>query len=268
MSAVGTLGEPVKVASVVLRKLIAQTVFCAPVDDIRTYLNGVCLEIEGDTITAISTDGHRMAVSSATLPEMNAAKASVIIPTGVAQAVLKILAEDAKGKSAPNESSSAVTLQFASTQAVISFGNFSIRTQLLEGKYPKWRNVLPRDTGAMAEMLAADLESCLDGANVLRDKGVYAITFTSSTSDEVRLSAKNKEQETFDGAVAAQCQGAGFMVSVNPKYVKDAMAVFGKDDVCVLSCAGDDAYRHAVMLERKTADGLDTFKYVVMPMSI
>ena len=268
MSSIGSLGEPVKIASVVLRKLIAQTVFCAPVDDTRVYLNGVCLEIDGDTITAISTDGHRMAVSSAVLPEASAVKASVIIPTGVAQAILKILADDAKGKSAPNQTPTSVTLQFASTQAVISLGNFTIRTQLVGGKYPNWRNVLPRDTSAKAEMLAADLENCLDGANVLRDKGVYAMTFMSNTADEVSLSAKNNEQETFDSAVAAQRQGPAFMVSVNPKYIKDSMTVFGKDDACVLSCAGDDAHLSAVMLERKTADGLDTFKYVVMPMKI
>lgn len=268
MKTVGELGEPVKITSGMLRKLIAQTVFCAPVNDTRVFLNGVCLEIEGDTITAIATDGHRMAVSSAVLPEMNAAKSSVIIPTGVAHAILKILSEDAKGKSAPNESSASVTLQFASTQAVISYGNFAVRTQLLEGKYPQWRNVLLKHIGTTVEMAAADLENCLDGANVLRDNVVYAVTLAANAADELRLSAKNKEQETFDSAIAASCQGPSFMVNVNPKFIKDAMVVFGKDDACVLSSAGEEADQHAVMFERKTAEGLDTFKYVVMPMRI
>lgn len=268
MTAIGELGAPVKITSGVLRKLLAQTVFCAPVDDTRAYLNGVCLEIDGDTINAVATDGHRLALSSASVPEMSASKATVTLPAGVAQAILKILTEDAKGKSAPNESSAAVTLQLAPTQAVISFGNFTLRTQLLEGKFPEWRKVVPEGNDVVAEMLASELESCLDGANVLRDKGVYAVTFTLNDGSEVRLSAKNKEQETYESTVAAQCHGGAFIANINPKYMKDVMALFGKDDVCVMACPGEASKNEAVVLSRKTADGVDAFKYVVMPMNI
>lgn len=269
MSALGSLGEPVKVAAGVLRKLIAQTVFCAPDNDARTYLNGVCLEIEGNTIRAVSTDGHRLAVSSATLPELNAPKASVTIPKDVVVSILKILSDDTKGKKAPNESGATVSLQFAQTQAVISFGDFTIRTLLLDGKYPDWKRVVPKDNTVIVEVRAADLNNCLDGAEAIRtDNKAFGITLSANTADELRFSAKNGEQEVYESAVAAQIQGGSLTESFNVKYVKDVMTLFGKDDVCVMSFPITESKNESIILMRKTADGMDSFQYVLMPMRI
>ncbi|MBR5949817.1 MAG: DNA polymerase III subunit beta [Actinomycetaceae bacterium] len=269
MTAFGAASEPVTVAAEVLRKLLAQTVFCAADKDARAFLNGVCLEIEGDNIRAVSTDGHRMALSSATLPGVNAPKTSVIIPKDVAVSILKILTDGVKGKKAPQETEASVSIQFSLTQAMFSFEDFNIRTLLLSGKFPDYDRLFPKNNLVLVEVCAADLENVLNAADAIRtDNRVLGITLSTNSTDELSLFAKNSEKEEYESTVPAQIQGGTVSCGYNIKYLKEVMHLFGKDDVCAMSFPSATSSNETLSLMRKTADGLDSFQYVVMPMRV
>jgi len=80
-----------------LKLLISQVHFSMAVHDIRYYLNGILFVAEGKTLTLVATDGHRLALSQATL-DVEMPKQEVILPRKTVLELQRLLKDDGKGK--------------------------------------------------------------------------------------------------------------------------------------------------------------------------
>jgi DNA polymerase-3 subunit beta len=135
----------------VLKDLLGQVSFAMAVQDIRYYLNGILFVAEGNTLSLVATDGHRLAFASAELD------------VDVHQAGSHPAAQDRAGAAAPAERQrrKPPEMQFANNQAKFTFGGMEFVTKLVEGKFPDYNRVIPRNhTNSVTLGRAPLLASC------------------------------------------------------------------------------------------------------------
>ncbi len=82
------------------RRLVDKTHFSMAQQDVRYYLNGLLLEAEGNNLRAVATDGHRLAISEATLQQPSQSKQQVIVPRKGVLELQRILAAKEPSNSA------------------------------------------------------------------------------------------------------------------------------------------------------------------------
>ncbi|TXH89238.1 MAG: DNA polymerase III subunit beta, partial [Rhodoferax sp.] len=124
-----------------LKGLMDQVAFAMAVHDIRYYLNGILFVAEGDTLSLVATDGHRLAFASAKL-DVEVPKQEVILPRKTVIELQRLLSDASvpEGQDAPM-----IEMQFAPNQAKFSFGGMEFVTKLVEGKFPDYNRVIPKN---------------------------------------------------------------------------------------------------------------------------
>ncbi|MBJ7419963.1 MAG: DNA polymerase III subunit beta, partial [Rhodoferax sp.] len=129
-----SFGPVFSVPQKTLKSLLSQVSFAMAVHDIRYYLNGILFVAEGKQLSLVATDGHRLAFASATL-DVEVPKQEVILPRKTVIELQRLLS-DAEG---------AIDMQFASNQARFSFEGMQFVTKLVEGKFPDYNRVIPKN---------------------------------------------------------------------------------------------------------------------------
>ena len=242
-------GPQFSVPQKVLKQLLSQVSFAMAVHDIRYYLNGILFVAEGNKLSLVATDGHRLAFASATL-ESEVPKQEVILPRKTVLELQRLLS-DADG---------AIDMQFAGNQAKFSFGGMEFVSKLVEGKFPDYNRVIPRDHRNLVTLGRAPLLAALQRTAILTSekfKGVR-LNFDNAT---LRIACNNAEQEEAVDELDIDYAGNPIEIGFNVTYLMDVLGNMGQDMVQI---ALQDNTSSALV----TIPDNDQFKYVVMPMRI
>jgi DNA polymerase-3 subunit beta len=126
-------GESTKTAlpQKVLRQLFLSVQYAMAQQDIRYYLNGLLLVTGADKITVVATDGHRLALASATHTIVGVQE--VILPRKTILELSKLM----------SDSDDLVEVELSPTQARFSFGGIVLISKLVDGKFPDYARVIP-----------------------------------------------------------------------------------------------------------------------------
>jgi DNA polymerase-3 subunit beta len=256
-------GPAFSVPQKMLKLLISQVHFAMAVHDIRYYLNGILFVAEGKSLTLVATDGHRLALSQATL-DVEMPKQEVILPRKTVlelQRLLKDGKDDAKGKDANGEASEPmIEMRFAGNQAKFAFGGLEFVTKLVEGKFPDYNRVIPKNHKNHITLGRTTLLASLQRAAILTSekfKGVR-MNFAPGT---LGIASSNAEQEEAKEEVEIDYGGDSFEIGFNVGYLMDVLANMGQDMVTI---SLQDSNSSALI----TNPEFEGFKYVVMPMRI
>ena len=234
----------------VLKDLLQQVSFAMAVHDIRFYLNGILFVAEGNQLSLVATDGHRLAFTSATLETPVPNKQEVILPRKTVLELQRLLS-DGEGN---------IEMQFANNQAKFSFGSMECVTKLVEGKFPDYRRVIPLNHQNSVTLGRAPLLAALQRTAILTSdkfKGVR-LNFENNT---LRIACNNAEQEEAVDELDIDYSAAPIEIGFNVTYLLDALGNMNQDMVNV---ALQDGNSSALI----TLPDNEYFKYVVMPMRI
>jgi DNA polymerase-3 subunit beta len=240
-----------------LKLLISQVHFAMAVHDIRYYLNGILFVAEGKSLTLVATDGHRLALSQATL-EVDMPKQEVILPRKTVLELQRLLKDEGKGKD--SEAEPLIEMRFAGNQAKFTFGGLEFVTKLVEGKFPDYNRVIPKNHKHHITLGRTTLLASLQRAAILTSdkfKGVR-LNFAPGT---LGIASSNAEQEEAKEELDIDYGGDSFEIGFNVGYLMDVLANMGQDMVTV---SLQDANSSALI----TNPEFEGFKYVVMPMRI
>ena len=133
-------GPAFSVPQKTLKMLIGQVHFSMAVHDIRYYLNGILFVAEGNSLTLVATDGHRLALAQATL-DADMPKQEVILPRKTVLELQRLL----KDKDKNDKNPAAIEMRFSGNQARFAFSGMEFVTKLVEGKFPDYNRVIPRN---------------------------------------------------------------------------------------------------------------------------
>jgi DNA polymerase III subunit beta len=244
-----SFGPVFSVPQKTLKDLLNQVSFAMAVHDIRYYLNGILFVAEGKQLSLVATDGHRLAYASATL-DVEVPRQEVILPRKTVLELQRLLS-DAEG---------AIEMQFAGNQAKFSFGGMEFVTKLVEGKFPDYNRVIPKNHKNSVTLGRVPLLASLQRTAILTSEKFKGVRLNLDPGT-LRVASNNAEQEEAVDELDIDYGGDSIEIGFNVSYLIDALANMGQDMV-KLDLA--DSNSSALITIPENA----TFKYVVMPMRI
>ena len=244
-----TFGPMFSVPQKTLKDLLSQVAFAMAVHDIRYYLNGILFVAEGKQLSLVATDGHRLAYASATL-DIEVPRQEVILPRKTVLELQRLLS-DADG---------AIDMQFANNQAKFSFGGMEFVTKLVEGKFPDYNRVIPKNHRNSITLGRAALLATLQRTAILTSDKFKGVRLSVEPGC-LRVASNNAEQEEAVDELDIDYGGDAIEIGFNVTYLIDALSNMGQDMVKLELSDGNSSALF-------TIPDNATFKYVVMPMRI
>ncbi|WP_348752055.1 DNA polymerase III subunit beta [uncultured Aquincola sp.] len=266
-------GPAFSVPQKTLKSLINQVHFAMAVHDIRYYLNGILFVAEGHTLTLVATDGHRLALAQATL-ETEIPKQEVILPRKTVLELQRLLKDEkadkpAKadkaektedGEAAASGDNAPIEMRFAGNQAKFSFSGMEFVTKLVEGKFPDYNRVIPKNHKNAVVLGRAPLLASLQRAAILTSEKFKGVRVNIEPGS-LRIASSNAEQEEAKEELEIDYGGDAIEIGFNVTYLMDALANMSQD---MIRLELQDTNSSVLITVPEQAG----FKYVVMPMRI
>ena len=248
-------GPSFSVPQATLRALINQVHFAMAVHDIRFYLNGILFVAEGRSLTLVATDGHRLALAQATL-DVEMPKQEVILPRKTVLELQRLL----KDKDKNDENPAAIEMRFSGNQARFAFSGMEFVTKLVEGKFPDFNRVIPKNHKNIITLGRQPLLASLQRAAILTSEKFKGVRMNFAPG-LLGIASSNAEQEEAKEELEIDYGGDTFEIGFNVGYLMDVLANMSQD---MVTLSLHDANSSALV----TNPEFEGFKYVVMPMRI
>ncbi len=242
-------GPAFSVPQKVLKTLINQVHFAMAVHDIRYYLNGILFVAEGKQLTLVATDGHRLGLAQAQL-ETDIPKQEVILPRKTVLELHRLLKDE----------DTAIEMRFAGNQARFNFSGLEFVTKLVEGKFPDYNRVIPKNHQNAVVLGRTTLLASLQRAAILTSEKFKGVRVNIEPG-LLRIASSNAEQEEAKEEIEIDYEGDSIEVGFNVTYLMDALSNIVQDMVKIEL---QDGNASALI----TVPDQTGFKYVVMPMRI
>lgn len=243
-------GPAFSVPQKTLRSLINQVHFAMAVHDIRYYLNGILFIAEGKTLTLVATDGHRLALAQSTLEADMPSKQEVILPRKTVLELQRLLGDVEEP----------IEMRFAGNQAKFAFGGMEFVTKLVEGKFPDYNRVIPKNHKNAVVLGRAPLLACLQRAAILTSEKFKGVRLNIEPG-VLRIASSNAEQEEAKEELEVDYNGDAIEIGFNVTYLIDVLANVPQE---MVKLELQDTNASALFSVPEQAG----FKYVVMPMRI
>ena len=231
------------------RQLLGKTQYSMAAQDVRYYLNGLMLLVDGKELRAVATDGHRLAYASVEI-EADLPRQELILPRKTVLELNRLLSD--------NEEPLKITL--AANQIRFAFGSVVLVSKLIDGKFPDYERVVPATLRNHMTVGRQALMQAMTRAAILTNekfRGVRVVLGENS----LKLIAANAEQEEAQDEIEVKYDGEAIDVGFNVGYLLDVLNNVHAEEV---QWSFNDANSSALI----SLPGNDRFKYVVMPMRI
>ena len=226
------------------KQALQQVLFAASSDESRPVLTGLYLHTHNGALYAAATDSYRLAEKKIDNEDSDV---NLLIPASSLQEVLRAIRDD----------SDAVNIQHDSQQARIEIGSVELVTRLIEGTYPDYRKLLPKQHATTAVTMKSDLQEITKVSSLFAREAAGGITVTVSEGPQ-EISIKSIASQVGENNAVAEAQITGdAVITLNSRYVLDAlgavesdevqMNINGKLDPCLLTDPHNDDYVHVVM---------------------
>ena len=237
------------IAHTTLQRLVEWTLFASARESTRYAINGVLWEIEDDSLALAATDGRRLSVARAKLEDASGAGASsAIVPSKALSLLAKLGAE----------ADACIAVKLTANQMLLKVGRAMLSTSLIEGHFPKYRDVIPKDCDRMVMLNTSEFHSALKRAALLTNdesKGVR-LAFGDGT---LTLSSRAPEQGEATISLPVKYDGEPTEMGFNPTFLMDVLRVSHVEEI---RFAFKEANRPGVLQIG------DDFVHVVMPVNL
>ena len=232
-----------------LKDLLSLVHFAMAQQDIRYYLNGLLLVLDGPKIRVVATDGHRLSYAEATL-EAKFDKREVILPR---KAVLEL----AKQLAASDDP---IAIDIHTAQVRFRYGKSELVTKIIDGKFPDYTRVIPVNYGKTITLDRQQLLQSLQRAAILSNEKYRGVRWTL-TKGSLKVSCSNSEQEEAQEEIEVPYDAEALDLGFNITYLMDVLNNVHTDNI---ECSFGDASSSMLI----TLPSREDFRYVVMPMRI
>ncbi len=242
-------GEPdLVIKAGALDLLISRTLFAAARESTRYAINGILWEKRGKKLRLIATDGRRLARAVGTAEQATDEDSDVIVPTKAMGLMGRLLGDADEG----------VRVRLLPNQVLLATSRATISSVLVEGRFPKYEDVIPQGNDKKVEFSPPVLLSAVRRAALLTTEESKGVRFALSEGQMV-LSSRAPDHGEATITLQLEYTGPALEVGFNPTYVVDALKMVGSESV-------------TLELSEANKPGLlkvgNDFLYVVMPVSL
>ena len=238
----------VKAEGKTLLEMIEKTSFAISTDETRYILNGLYFEPgEKNRVKVVATDGHRLSLVDRQMEGDFKLKKGVILPRKGLMELRRLLEE------APDAE---CFLGFGDTSAVFKKSGLSMFMRLIDGQFPDYKEVIPKEQEKSLKLNRVTLLDTLKRISLLSEEKSHAVR-VELAENRLRISSQNPDLGEAHEDVPVEYTGKKVEVGFNARYLVDALQVMSTDEVLfeivdeqspgVLRPAGDRSYTAVIM---------------------
>src|SRR4051812_8166469 len=234
-----------------LKQLIGQTLFAAAKESTRYAFNGVLVVAKGKKISLVSTDGRRLAQANgdlATAGKLPKEGSRAIIPTKALNLVDKLIDD-------PDE---AVGFQMRENQVIFHTSSATLTSNLVEGQFPPYEDVIPKDADKRMTAGTADFLSAIRRASLLTTEESKGVRMAFSKKG-LKLTSRSPDAGEAEVNFPCKFEGSDLEIGFNPTFLIEALKVVDTDEISLELTAPN---RPGLL----KAGG--NFLYVIMPVNL
>ena len=241
---------------------VSQSATAAGRDDTLPALTGVRIEIEGETLTLVSTDRYRLAVRELRwTPARPDLAAAVLVPA-------RALADTARALTAGAEVSIALALpgeDGGAGEGMIGFegGGRRTTTRLLGGDFPRYESLLPKQVNAVAELATAPFAEAVKRVALVAERNT-AVRLSFSAGQLV-LEAGTGDEAQAEEVIDASFEGDDIQIAFNPQYLLDGLTALDSD---IARISFTESGKPALITGKPAPDEQPDFRYLLMPIRL
>ena len=232
-----------------LKALLENTQFCMAHQDVRYYLNGLLLEVEGKNLKAVATDGHRMALAELTLTEDQGSRQVIVPRKGVLE--LSRFLEDCE---------EAARISLGINHIRVELPDLTFTSKLIDGRFPDYNKVVPASQSKEILVDRQTFRDALSRAAILSNEKYRGVRL-SLTNGSLTITAHNPEQEEAEEEVSVDYSGEEMEIGFNVNYIIEAISALQSEQV---KLGLNDPNSSCTLLAPNSNAAL----YVVMPMRL
>ncbi|NLX98867.1 MAG: DNA polymerase III subunit beta [Rhodopirellula sp.] len=230
------------------RELIRRTAFATDTESSRYALGGVLIELEPDKITGVGTDGRRLARQEGPAKAVggHATTQNTIIPTRALQVIERALGDN----------DGEIQLTVRDNDVLVRTQRATIYSRLVEGRFPKWRDVFPRsDDTVRIDLAVGPFHSAVRQAGIVTSEERRGVDFTFGEG-KATMTGHGAEFGESHIELPISYDGPKIPVKLDPRFVADFLRVLEPDATFTLQirdsesavvCFTDDGYAYVVM---------------------
>ena len=232
-----------------LRELLLLVQYAMAQQDIRYYLNGLLIVLDGGQVKVIATDGHRLSYAARPLGQPQE-KREVILPRKAVLELGRLLGDGEEP----------VSIEVFAGLVRFSFGNIVLTTKIIDGKFPDYTRVVPTNYQKRFSIKRQELLQSLQRAAILSNEKFRGVRWMVAPNS-LRISCTNNEQEEAQEELEISYGGEALDIGFNITYLLDVLNNVHSDNV---ECSFGDANSSMLVTVAENPE----FRYVVMPMRI
>ncbi|OHB86042.1 MAG: DNA polymerase III subunit beta [Planctomycetes bacterium RBG_16_64_12] len=230
------------------RELIRRTTFATDTESSRYALGGVLVELTAQGIVGVGTDGRRLAKQEGPAEAVAGHETieNTVIPTRAMQLIERALADNEEN----------IQLATSENQVQVKSQRTTIYSRLVEGRYPKWRDVFPKsqDT-AKIELSAGPFHSAVRQAAIVTTDERRGVDFTFGEG-KIVLAGHGAEMGESHVELPIAYEGPEITVKLDPRFMSDFLKVLEleqtftlhlRDAESAVVCYTDDGYAYLIM---------------------
>ena len=203
-----------------LKKIISETTFCCAQDDSRPVLKGCLMEFR-EKLEMVALDGYRLALASAQIISKSGEK-GIICPARTLSEIAKMMEKDDEE----------ITLYTQGGMLLVSAEGTTVVSRLYQGDFIRKENVIPNQFTTVVMLSKAELIASVERAAVLIRGDKNNLVTMAIDSDCVRVSSVS-DFGNVDESVKATVEGVEMTISMNAKYLLDALRALDEENVTI-----------------------------------
>lgn len=214
--------QNVKILSGILSEALANTLFATSNDSLRPVMTGVLFQFKNNTTNFVATDSHRLVVYTRTDIEFSE-EVEFIIPKKPLNIFKNIL----------TNSNDEVTIEFSENMAKFTFGHHIWICRLIDGKYPNYNAVIPKESNNILTINRNLLLSSIKRASIMSNKSTNQVRFKLS-GNTLYLHAEDTEfANKANMQIPCDYVGEDINIGYSSKFLSEMLAVLTADDIMI-----------------------------------
>jgi DNA polymerase-3 subunit beta len=237
----------------IFKEAIGMVAFAAARDDSRPILTGVSINYQDGLLTLAAADGFRLSVREIPLEAEFYETINLVVPARALSEIARIITED--------DEVVELVLPRDRSQVLFHLENVEVVSQLIDGTFPDYRQIIPRDVETRTVLYTADLLRAARRADIFAREANHTVRFSVEPQEGMagiaRVRAQSSETGENEVVLDASIEGDGVEIAFNVRYLIDVLSVIPQDQIevktiradkpGVLQPVGDDSYTHVVM---------------------
>jgi DNA polymerase-3 subunit beta len=243
--------EPWKVTSGDLQKLIGHVAFASSTEESRPILNGVLWQLEGDRMRMVATNGHRLAKMEIPVAG-GGASAELIVPPKALEQIRRLF-------------DAAEEIEIAKSENHLGFrsGDTLVLTRLIEGPYPNYEQVIPRENDRTATIDRLAFSSALRRVGVVASDQTHRVRL-AFTGGALQLTVSTPDLGEAQDEMSVAYDGEPLEIGFNATYLLEILKYMPTDEVQVTMKAPE----RAATIEPAGWDDPASYLCLVMPLRL